>query len=394
MVDKINKIYCPEFDNFFNWDIFYSINPNKIKWAITTNSWFDVCKNEWYKVYDGNWDKRLEIEKDFVYSSIYNMFKNRVSFQETELYKTSIEQIKQGMCRWGCKTEQDFKWREGQIRSAFAYINTFGFKTQNELEKEGHITVKLNNKNIDDPGVAIDRDGRLLYHNANHRLPIFQILNIPEIKLKINVRHKEWAEFIQFVNRTCELHWGFQKCYQPIKHIEFNNYKSEWSDYRFKIIKSVIGKDCKTLLDIGSLFGYFSSSFEEYGLDCTAVESNKEFAFIMNKLRISEDKEFQVINDDIFNLKERKFDVVLALNIFHHFLKKEETYKKLVEFLKSLDMKEMYFQVHSPEEKQMINAYRNFNNQDFINFILENSCLNYSKEIGEENGRKIYKLWR
>ena len=54
----------------------------------------------------------------------------------------------------------------------------------------------------------------------------------------------------------------------------------------------------------------------------------------------------------------------------------------------------MFFQVHRQEEKQMENAYKNYNATDFLQFIIDNSCLNFYTEIGEENGRKIYKLWK
>jgi biotin synthase-related radical SAM superfamily protein len=57
-------------------------------------------------------------------------------------------------------------------------------------------------------------------------------------------------------------------------------------------------------------------------------------------------------------------------------------------------MKEMFFQPHRPEENQMKEAYKNYNKVEFVQFIIDNSCLLYSKIIGEENGRTIYKLWR
>lgn len=390
----MDKIHYPSYDSLFNWDKLYSINPKEIKWALITNSWFDICKNEWYKVYNGDWDKKLEIEKDFVYSSVYNMFHNNVSFQNTSLYQTSVEQIQNGQCRWGYSNPEDFKFREGKLRDTFASIRAFGFQTQDELEATGHMTIKLNNKNVDDPGVIIDRDGRLLYHNANHRLPMFQILNIPEIKIKINVRHKEWVDFLLFVKKISNQMWGENKIYQPVNHIDFSDYQTEWGDYRYKIIKKDLYKTPYSILDIGALWGYFSSKFEQDGHSCTAVECNPDFVYIMDKLRIANDQTFTIFPKSIFELKENEFSVVLALNIFHHFLKKEETFNQLTAFLKNLDIKKMYFQAHQTNESQMVGAYKNFEPNEFVEYILNNSCLNNYQEIGEENGRKIYRLWR
>lgn len=391
----MNKIHCSELDNLFDWDRRYSINPKEIKWALTTNSWFDPCKNDWNKVYDGDWDKKLEIEKDFVYFSVYNMFKNNLPFKETELYKKSVQQIAEGLCRWGCKNPEEFQRREEHLKNVFVGIETFGFKTQDELEKEGHITYKLNNKNIDDPGVIIDRDGKYLYHNANHRLPMFQILNIPEIKIKVNVRHKLWVDFLQYVRNINKQIWGDEnKTYQPINHFDFTDFKTEWSNYRVEIIKQNLFPKSKTLLDIGALWGSFCSALEERGLQCTAIENNESFVYIMEKIKLAQDKTFTILKQNIFDLQNLNYDVVLALNIFHHFLKFKDTFDKLTNFLNKLNAKEMYFQVHNPEESQMKDAYINFKNQEFVDYILSNSRFNQYKEIGKELNRKIYKLWK
>jgi len=85
----------------------------------------------------------------------------------------------------------------------------------------------------------------------------------------------------------------------------------------------------------------------------------------------------------------------LALNIFHHFLKTEETYRSLVEFLHWIKTDIMYFEPHSPHESQMEGAYRNFNNREFVEFFSENIGLKSIEQIGivEEN-RVIYKLMK
>lgn len=54
----------------------------------------------------------------------------------------------------------------------------------------------------------------------------------------------------------------------------------------------------------------------------------------------------------------------------------------------------MYFEPPDPEEPQMQTAFRNFDSDEFVEFIIKNSCLRYSKQIGlAEDGRKLYKIW-
>ena len=101
----------------------------------------------------------------------------------------------------------------------------------------------------------------------------------------------------------------------------------------------------------------------------------------------------EIIPKSIFEIETKKYDIVLALSIFHHFLKSKNTYNKLTKFLGELDIKIMFFEPHKFNEPQMKNAYINYNEPDFINYVLENSCLNKYKLLGKlQNGRSLYFL--
>lgn len=392
----MNKIHFPEYDSLFDWGKLYTINPKNIKYALTTNEWFDLQLKEWEKVYDGNWGEYIAIEKDFVHSSITEMFTKNIPFEQTSLYQYTSNLINQGKSRWSCDTVEEFKKREEHLRNLFNHIKEHGFQTQEEIEKSTGLNMwRYNGKLVDEPGIVIGKHGKYLYHNGNHRLPMFKILNVPEIKIKVNIRHKSWVDFLLYVYKVNEQIWGDKyKTYQPINHVDFSDFKSEWSNYRVELIKKHISTDCHTLLDIGALWGQFCFELETPNLHCTAVEMNSSFVYIMQKLRQALDINISILEDDIFNLQYSCYDVILAVNIFHHFLKRKETYDKLTSFLKNLQAKEMYFQPHNPDEGQMKNAYINYDKQQFIQYILDNSCFTSCQEIGEENGRKLYKLWR
>jgi hypothetical protein len=84
----------------------------------------------------------------------------------------------------------------------------------------------------------------------------------------------------------------------------------------------------------------------------------------------------------------------LALSILHHFIKEESSYQQLVKLLNTLEMKEMIFEPHCPAEPQMRGAFRNFSSGDFVNFILENSCLTQAQHIGvAKDSREIFRLF-
>ena len=164
----------------------------------------------------------------------------------------------------------------------------------------------------------------------------------------------------------------------------------------FSIIKNNLGFENGRLLDIGSsLGGYFCHKFEELGFDCYAMEHDPRRIYFMKKLKKYDDLEFKVIDKSIFDfdVKGKKFDAVLALNVFHHFLQEEYTFKKLLQLLKELDTKVMFFQCPSKETPIMKNDYRKYVGDRFVEFIIENSNLNYFEYLGRpENDDPIYKL--
>jgi len=149
-----------------------------------------------------------------------------------------------------------------------------------------------------------------------------------------------------------------------------------------------------SLLDIGAHWGYFCHKFEEIGFNCTAVEDSSKNLYFLRKLKRAGYANFKIINKSIFNYENAlNFDVVIALNSFHHFLKEEESYYKLIKLLRRLKAGEMYFQSNKQEGIKIKDRYKNYSPEEFVNFMIENSNFSKSDCIGEVRGHKIYKLY-
>jgi hypothetical protein len=68
---------------------------------------------------------------------------------------------------------------------------------------------------------------------------------------------------------------------------------------------------------------------------------------------------------------------------------------KLIDLLHKIRVEETYFESHIPEEFQNIKTYKNYSEEEFVQFILKNSKLNKPLFIGTaQDGRKILKLFR
>ncbi|MBM3156038.1 MAG: hypothetical protein FJ004_01980 [Chloroflexi bacterium] len=372
-------------------DAVYWIAPAKIVW-VTASKAFDIREHKG-RVVGGDWDKLvLKFEDLDIYRSFMERSSTGEPWSELPYYRSTLAAIESGVPLWNCKTREDLDRRCVMLDSLLYEIKTKGYKTQLVLEKEKCRILDPE----DEITVNIGRHGDLLFSNGRHRLSCAKIAGVRSVPVKITVRHAEWEEFKRQIYSYVERNKG--AVYAPLTHIDLQSIPSHHSHQRFEIIRNNIGQGSQTLLDIGAHWGYFCHKFEEEGYKCFAVEQDGEHLYFMRKLRRAENKEFAIISDSILDMGEKgslEYDVVLALAIFHHFLKTERLFNKLKTLLGNLHCNEVFFLPHAYNDPQMAGAFVNFTPEQFVQFILENSRLTEYKLIGHcEGGRPLYKLWR
>ena len=172
------------------------------------------------------------------------------------------------------------------------------------------------------------------------------------------------------------------KLYAPIPHPAFANIPAKYGPKRFDLISPHLRFNNGTVLDIGSNFGYVAHRLEELGYRVTAVEKSPGKAYFLRELRDLCDRKFEVVNDSVFNLQKPDYDIVFALNIFHHFMKSQKSFEQLEQFLGTLKCRMMIYQAHDPDEPQMAGAYRNMKPDEAARFISERLSLPRIEEIG------------
>jgi len=114
----------------------------------------------------------------------------------------------------------------------------------------------------------------------------------------------------------------------------------------------------------------------------------------MRRLRRAQKLTYTALLCDIVELAPvlAPFDVVLALAVFHHFIKTRAGYDRLVSLLQTLKMREMYFWASNPNEEQMRGAYVHFDGDEFAEFIVDHSCLRTIEPLAEIEYRRLYRL--
>lgn len=364
------------------------INPSKIKKIRLDNGPFFLIDNFELNnslsietsIIDGDWDiNTINFDQYYIYKSLEELI-NGKDWKETDLYKHLLNQIEKGNPKWGCINEEMAEKRGEYILNLYKYI-----KENKEIPK-GYF-------DEDDICVSIDRDGSFLFsNNGTHRLFIAKILKIKEIPVRIYNIHKKWNEYKLEVKELCDKLWD-GKTYQNLPHPDFDEIETMWSDVRFDIIKNNTSLPIgSTLVDIGSLFGNICYQAELEGFNCTAIEIDNKYLNVMKRLHKSYEMNYKIIEESFFDV-EFDFDIIVAFNIFHHFLKTEDLYNKLRNFLNSIKFKELFIQVHSINEFQMKSAFLNLTPEEFINFIKTETNKNEVEYLYELNGRKIYKIY-
>ncbi|MHA2337853.1 MAG: methyltransferase domain-containing protein [Candidatus Hodarchaeales archaeon] len=374
IVPTLKKIIYKLYDKFWYLELYLDSNEQNITKILQNNLEIDIKRlNHYvkYPVYSIN--RNLRLEKDWDASS--NLEKINESNQFRIIKKHFLEKV---------------DWKEIDLYHKFNVDQlTKVFSTLDELFHNFDLD-KVKSK----IRVGIGSKGEFLLIEGLFYLSLLKILEINTIPIEIIIRHPQWTKFCNEFLKFKSIHGGI---YQPLIHPDLNieTYDSN-SEERFKIIKDNLDKNRGSLLDIGANLGFFCHKFEDIGFNCYAVEIRPSNVYFMKKLRDIEGKEFKIINKSIFELKDSKqFEVVIALNIFHHFLREKELYFKLIEFLKNLKVNVLFFQPHDPNEDIMRNAYINYNNRQFVDFLIKFSCLNRFVLLNEKvdgKNRPIYKL--
>jgi len=339
----------------------------------------------------GDWDRKtLPVQELKIVRATKDRFIKGMEWAQTEYYRDALERISKGEGFYRCRNRVDVDRHCSRIDRLYEEIRGNGYQSQQELRgtqwgKPAQVEHEIT--------VHIDRDGRFLFCDGRRRLAIALALGIEKIPVKVCIRHAQWHEFCCEILDYAKRNGG--KVYRPLTHPDLQNTPSAHGEERFEIIRGSLGRSQGTLLDIGAHWGYFCHRFEETGFTCCAVERDPGNVYFMRRLARAENRQFTIIEGSVFDYREKShFDVVLALNIFHHFLKTRELRGQLVRLLRRLDANEMFFEPHNPSEAQMKGAYANHEPDEFADFILEHSNLDQSTWIGTaSDGRRLYRLW-
>lgn len=363
------------------------INPDLIVYVGI--GWGFYVKNKQFgKIVAGDWDmNRIPFHEFDVYKSFYQRLIEKSEWENTSYYKDHIYQLKRGKSFNRTNVVSEIIPRLEYMENLFDKIRVEGYGTQTYIKGQNE---RLSN--MDEITCRISRFGEYLFEDGRHRLAIAKLLNLEKIAIRITWRHQEWYQFRKIFNDFIKKNPDI-KIPKLFHHADINafNYSDDEND--FLVIKANIGFKPKTMLNPGAGFGFFCHKFEDEGVACYAVESQKEIFYFMNQFRIIHQKKFASISADLFEFHEKSdFELILALNILHTYLKTESLYNNLILYLNRVNTHMIFFEngIYLSEEKY----FKKFDDDIFIDFILKHTGLrNYSIAGKSSRNKNIYKIY-
>lgn len=189
------------------------VNPNKIENLLTPHYWKRVSRYTTH-IRGGRWDKNYSDEQviisgrhegistpclvpfdNFVfYNSCKNHFLNDIPWEETKLYDLLL---KNQDSYWSYyNSEENIKSTLDSIDRLYLNIKNDGYLHQKEVDSSSFGTLGNSRypDNYHEVAVNVGRDGELIFDDGRHRFVIAKILQIPNIPVRVLVRHRQWQE--------------------------------------------------------------------------------------------------------------------------------------------------------------------------------------------------------
>lgn len=346
----------------------------------------------------GDWDVGgAPIEATAAYRSIHQRIANAVAWQETELWRTAVSDVAQGKGPWGCRDEAALNARFQELDAMIARLRGDGSAAAPAArDADGDFAAIQTH---------ISRDGGFRLHAGLHEVSIARALGLPKVSMTIKVRHLEWQKLREYIYTMLEGGGGAGMdgvLYQRPAHPDLQDIPAEHScNDRLELLLPHLTVRSGRLLDIGCNLGFFCNGFEQQGLECTGIEYFPDIAYAATRIAASEERRYRIVHGNILDPKlhqavfTQPFDVVLALNIFHHFLKTKEEHTLLIEMLQKLRPQQMFFEAHRADEPQMVGAYANMEAEDFAAFVAKHAGLSRIEYVGTmQADRKVFVLHR
>ena len=366
--------------------------------------WIFNQKQSLAPVQDGDWDQAARsVEEMRVFRAIADRIHGNEPWQSTDYYQYAIAQIAAGRNLWGCSDQASFDRHCSNVDALIESISKHGYLPSQDVPPCSSTDSGLGG--FQEVLINIGRHGDSLFQDGRHRLAIARALGVSKIPVQVLVRHAKWQSFRELMHRMARGEGGASKSgvlYQAPIHFDLGDIPYEHAcDDRWLALKANLVGNHGRALDIGCNLGFFCHQLEDEGYSCVGVEYLPDIAHAAQVIARAENRSTKIVTGDVLAPETlaqaggSEFDLVIALNIFHHFIKTPDGYEKLRAFLGRLKAKSMFFEPHLPSEPQMVGVYANPQPAEFVELVRTWGGFSNAKAIySADDGRTVYLLAR
>lgn len=137
-------------------------------------------------VADGAWDvDSYPLSELGIFEAVRQRFAEGRRWDEIAYFEEMGRSIDAGRPRFKYRTREDIPRQQRRIDALYDEIRNHGYRSQGELGGR---------RPWDEIGVAVDRDGRLLFLDGRHRLAVARVLGCSPLPALVGPRHRRWAE--------------------------------------------------------------------------------------------------------------------------------------------------------------------------------------------------------
>jgi hypothetical protein len=301
----------------------------------------------------GNWDRLCKrFDQLDIYVAFGAVIHGRARWQDTAFFHNTLARIVAGEPLWDCRSRADLERRCGDLERLYEQIARDGYLNQQQVRQRYGRAASTNARH--EIIVGIGRHGDILFGNAAHRLSIAKHLALPEVPVRIAVRHEEWVGFQHELRAHAEQSPGKQLC-QPVEHPDLRHLPADAASVE---ICRRIGGARKSrggkLLDLGARLGYLCRLFGRLGFECFAFESDPGLASLLGRIREQFREPFQLLGDPASAATNRHdFAITVLLDGFDRFTTSNGSAEALCRLLVSIKTEELFLGCRDSDEELM-----------------------------------------
>lgn len=148
-----------------------------------------------FRIRGGTWDyeRRRKISQSDMYQAFRTHFKEGVPWEDTDFYGRIIDEIDNGIVKWECSTESEFRDVCDKFDALYQSIENHGLLSMAELA-ETDIAEPQYPLHAHEICIAIGRDGTIFNDEGRHRMFIAKILDLDDVPVRVLVRHSKWQD--------------------------------------------------------------------------------------------------------------------------------------------------------------------------------------------------------